>query len=283
MKWLSLIILLFVAGAALSAPDSLDTIAQSPVYLRPLALRHHSAPQPEIVPWRLAVFGTITAGAVGLCFSRMEDWWGAGKDVPFHFKQDDWGNDNLAQTDEISHALVSYKIAQAGMGLSRWSGLTPGTSRIVGGSISLSIMFGVEMVDAYNPYQGFGVSDMIFNTIGVAFAVARDRWPEHLGMFDLRLSIKSTEDMSSEIIAKTMAENFNYIYWLTVSPVRDYPVHFGLGYSANYDNPERIAEREIYLGFGTSIAEIAGIFDPRWRQRLDIYSFYDFTFSFRVH
>lgn len=270
-------------GAVYSAP-ALDEPADSfQVPTRPLALQLKTPPEPKIIPWRVGVYSGVATGIVGYCYTRMDDWWGRIYG-PFHIKHNDWAGDNLAQTDEVSHCLVSYKITQAATGLAKWSGFTPGTSRIIGGAFAGSIMLFVEYpVDAHNAYQGFGYSDMIANSIGISFALARDRWPEYLTPLDLRISIKGKEGISKEIIAQTLAQNDNYIYWLTVNPVEDFPVHFALGYSANHDNEDFIAEREVYLGFGTSIAELAGLYKPKWKKSLQTFNFYDFSFAFRIH
>ncbi len=285
MKPFILIITLFiVAGAAFAAPLPDEEVGDSiPTLERPLALQLYNPPEPQIVPWRLGVYSAMTLGLVGYCFSRMDDWWGRIY-CPFHIKHNDWAGDNLAQTDEVSHAFVSYKIAQAATGLSNWSGFKPGTSRIIGGAFAGSIMLFVEYpVDAHNLYQGFGYSDMIANSLGITLALAKNRWPKYLDPIDFRFSIKDLSETPNELIAQTFAQNDNYIYWLTVNPIDDYPFHFGVGYSANHDNPEFAAEREVYLGFGTSIAELAGLYNPKWKKSLQTFNFYELSFALRVH
>ncbi|MCK5834093.1 DUF2279 domain-containing protein [bacterium] len=285
-----IVFFLLLIGAALFAAPLKDIVpvadsvrAEPDSLLRPPQLILPVQPERHIIPWRLAVYSGIVVSAAGFCYSRMDDWWGNDYG-PFHIKHDDWNGDNLIQTDEISHIFVSYRITQATTGLANWSGIKPPISRIIGGCLAGSIMLFVEYpVDAHNPVQGFGYSDMIANSCGITFALARNKWPDQLSRFDIRFSIKSTVGISDEIIAQTLAQNDNYIYWLTVNPLEDYPFHFGVGYSANHDNPDFIAEREIYLGFGTSLAELAGLIDTKWERDLQTLSFYELSFNFRIH
>ncbi len=283
-----IIVLITIGGLAFAAPLSGDSLSadssqnENILTERPELLRPIAPVEKQIVPWRVGAYCGLATGIFGFAYSRMDDWWGDAH-VPFHIKHDDWSGDNLAQTDEVSHCLVSYKIAQVATDLAKWSGFRDGTSRIIGGCLAGGIITFVEYpVDAHNPYQGFGYTDMIANAIGIGLALSRDRWPEYLERVDLRISIKSTDGISNEIIAKNMAQNDNYTYWLVVNPVEDFPVHAALGYSANHDSPDHIVDREIYLGFGTSIAELAGLIDKDWKRKLDLFNVYELSFSFRV-
>lgn len=265
-------------SADLVDPDSLSPNPNElPQFLQPVEEER------EVNYIRLSLFGATAIAGVGVSISRMESWWGHGY-VPFHFKKDDWSGDNLAQTDELSHFMISYKVAQAGTGLARWSGLSDRTSRIIGGSIALGIMTWVEYpIDAHNPLQGFGVSDMMANCLGVTLALTRDKWFDELSFLDMKISIKDFGAVNNEVIAKTYAQNDAFIYWLTARPSREFPVHVSLGFSANHENEDKLVEREIYVGFGTSLNEIAGFIDPKLFRRLDTLSFYEISFYFRIN
>jgi len=229
------------------------------------------------------VFSATAIGLGGYAYSRMDDWWGH-EYGPAHIKHNDWNGDDLVQTDEISHLVISYKITQAGIHFARWTGFSDPACRWIGGGIAGLIMTWVEYpVDAHNPYQGFGYTDMTANIVGIGFAILRDRWPQKLDWLDLRVSVKEPSNVGDEIIAQTNAENDAYIYWLTVSPARRFPVHAAVGYSANHNTlPDNKAEREVYIGFGTSLAELAGLIDRKWRNKLDLWNFYELSIAFRV-
>jgi hypothetical protein len=245
-------------------------------------LAQNPEPAPHIIWWRAAIFAATATGCISYGFSEMGDWWGHGYGS-FKIKHDDWSGDNLAQTDEASHFFITYKLAQTGTEFSKWSGFSPGTSRIIGSSIAVGVMTLVEYpIDAHNPVQGLGYSDLIADYLGVYFAAVKDKWPEKLKYFDFRFSVKNPGDVPNGVIAQTFAGNDAYIYWLSVMPVEDFPAHASIGISANHDSPDRKVEREIYLGFGTSGAELAGIFSKKWRRRLDFWNAYEISFSLRV-
>ncbi len=282
-KAIALIILMSIGGRLFASPlndmpasaDSATT-ERIPVYLeKPVEERS--------INWlHLSVFTATTFGFVGTSVSRMDDWWGHSQGAA-HIKHDDWNGDGLLQTDEISHMFICYKVAQAGTHFARWSGFSDGTSRWIGGGLSIAILGFVEYpIDTYNPIQGFGYTDMAANVVGTGLALARDRWPEKLGFFDLRISVKDFSAMNSELIAQSFAQNDAFIYWLTMSPAREFPVHAAIGHSANHDSHDNEAEREVYIGFGTSLGELAGLIDRRWQQRLDFWSIYELSFSFRI-
>lgn len=277
------LILLTITGGRLVASPPPDSLLSDTTFASDIpAFLELPAERESINYLRLSLFGASVATGFGITISRMDDWWGNGYG-PAHIKENDWDGDNLAQTDEISHFYISYKIAQAGNGFAQWSGLPAGTSRWIGFGIATTIMLWVEYpIDAHNPIQGFGFSDMTANLIGISFALARNKWYDELGFIDFKISVKNFGDINNEVIAQTNAENDAYIYWLTVAPVRDFPVHASLGYSANHENEDRIAEREVYIGFGTGLNELAGLLNPKLRRTLDIFSFYEISFHFRV-
>lgn len=281
MRRIALILVLLVGGRLLASPPEYSQTDDSSAISR-LLLSDRIQEKRKISPWRMIVFSTSVLGCVSYAYSRMDDWWGHEKGEP-HIKHDDWNGDNLAQTDEVSHLFISYKLAQTATHFARWTGVPDGTSRIIGASLSTIIMTWVEYpVDTYNPVQGFGYSDMLANIAGIGLAIARDRWMDKLDFFDFRFSIKEPKDVPNEIIAQTFAGNDSYIYWLVIMPTRKFPVHPAIGYSANHKSPDRIVEREVYLGFGTSAGELAGLFSPKLRRRLDLWNAYEISFYFRV-
>ncbi len=276
-------IVLCLAGGKLSASPSADSLSTDSLALRDIPNYLELPDEERVINFlNLSLFGALTATGVGVTISRMGDWWGHSYG-PAHIKHNDWNGDELAQTDEASHMVISYKIAQAGVGLSRWSGFSNSTSRWIGGSIAFTVMLWVEYpVDAHNPGQGFGYSDMTANAVGIAFALARDRWYRELSFLDFKVSVKDFSQINNEVIAQTYAQNDAYIYWLTARPSRDFPVHLSFGMSANHEDEEIDVEREVYVGFGTSLNELAALIDPKLYRKLDVLSFYELSFYFRI-
>ncbi len=202
--------------------------------------------------------GTITVG-----FSEAISTWGKSKGK-FHVK-DDWRGDGLAQTDELSHFLWGYKMTQFLYWAYEWVGFSPKTSRTLSICESSLILTLVEYpIDAYNPKQGLGASDLIFDYLGVGMAVAK----KHVGWlndFDFKLSWK--KNILSEnhtLFAQTYEEFDNFIYWLTYRTKLFFPkklLCFGFGYSATHSGVG--PKREFYGGIGLSIPDLVSLFGKK--------------------
>ncbi len=84
----------------------------------------------------------------------------------FHVK-DDWTGDSLSQNDEASHLFFGYTLTRTFSGQWRWGGMPPRRSRTVGAAESAVALTLVEVLDAFNPAQGLGISDLLFDYTGV--------------------------------------------------------------------------------------------------------------------
>ncbi|MBN1754858.1 DUF2279 domain-containing protein, partial [bacterium] len=266
--------------------DSLEYISHDSIPLIhekgcaiPLLLQHPA----HIIPWRCGVSGALLVGATYYAFDNMPGVWGpsVGK---FHIKKHDWDDDLLVYTDEISHLLVSYKLTQACKGLFGWCGFSPKFSRIIGATSAFLWMTAVEYpVDAYNPKQGLGYSDLVFDYIGIALAYFRDQY-EFAKRFDFKLSLETTDYYAPTIVAMTLEEANNYIYWLTFQPDPSrIPLHVGLGYSGKLKvATERKASPQGYLGVGISLSDLSPLLGPEWGKFLDIFGFYSFSIYIEI-
>ena len=201
------------------------------------------------------------------------DIWGRDKG-PFHFK-DDWDGDNLVQTDEASHLFIAYKMAQAASFLFKWDGFSDKWANILGSGVSFAWLFIVEYpLDSYNPYQGFGVSDFMFNIAGLTFAYLRATYPS-LKKFDLRISNKHNPLKLKRIIAWTLDEYDSWIYWLSYTPnPRKIPLSIAIGYSSwrkRRDEPRR----EWHIALTISPYELYS-FLRGTENRMDFWGIYQF-------
>jgi len=185
-----------------------------------------------------------------LAFNHMIDAWGVpnGK---FHIKHD-WSGDNMALNDEVSHLLVSYKMVQtfnAGYKLIGYSGRT---ARILAMIESAILATAVEYpVDAYNPTQGLGISDLIFDYTGIGlgyFKITDERFQR----WDLKTSVKSLRHANRQVIGENAEDYDNYIYWLTY---KRSPAVFGFGYSTSHSLSGGVS-KEFYLGVGTTLPDL---------------------------
>lgn len=183
-------------------------------------------------------------------YNHMVKSWGK-PDGKFHVKND-WSGDNLALNDEVSHLLVSYKLTQVFHSAYKALGFGEKTARILGMTEAAFIVTAVEYpIDAYNPTQGFGISDLIFDYTGILMAYFKisDRRFEN---WDLKTSVKSFSNANRQVIGDEAEDYDNYIYWLTY---RKAPAVFGFGYGTSHPEVGQV-NKEFYLGIGTTLPDI---------------------------
>jgi hypothetical protein len=222
------------------------------------------APAHGPVSSRLALWGGLSLAQGLLAYQKTIEIWGKPTGE-FHIKNDLAG-DYLALSDEISHLLISYKLAQLTRQGFRWSGLSPAAAARAGALQAAVYMVFVEFpMDAYNPDQGFGLSDILADFAGVGLAwyragVKNPRW-------DLKVSVKSQFFAgNSRLLAHNSKQYDDFIYWLTyrISDNRYNPLVVGLGYSTHHPPgtpPESIpVDKQIYFRLGTSLSEIGRMF-----------------------
>jgi len=209
--------------------------------------------------------------AITLGFHQAVNAWGKSNGR-FHIK-DDWKGDGLAQTDELSHFMWGYKMTQFLSCAYDWMGFSPKTSRALSLSESALILTLVEYpIDAYNPKQGLGISDLVFDYLGVGMAIAR-RHQSWLNDFDFKISWKKNIFSQNKTpFAQTYEEYDNFIYWLTYRPKLFLPkklLCFGFGYSVTHLGStsslqaEFKPKREFYGGIGLSIPDFASLFSKK--------------------
>jgi hypothetical protein len=215
----------------------------------------------HIIDYRKAsIIGGLNLVAIIVGFHQAMNIWGESKGR-FHIK-DDWKGDGLAQTDEISHFLWGYKMTQFFYWTYAWVGFSPKTSQILSSSESALILTSVEYpIDAYNPKQGLGVSDLVFDYLGVGMAIVR-KHQSWLNDFDFKISWKKNIfSVNKTPFAQTYEEYDNFIYWFTYRPKLFFPkklLCFGFGYSVTHLGFE--PQRELYGGIGLSIPDFISLF-----------------------
>lgn len=176
--------------------------------------------------------------------------WGApvGK---FHFKND--FHDNLALTDEVSHMFAAYRLAEGFNWLFRLLRMQPDKREkyaiLESGLITTLIEF---PLDAYNPHQGLGLSDLAFDWAGLGFYWLHQRG---LQTFDIKFSLKrSPFDFDHKLLASENEEFSNFIWWANWKPKY---VWLGLGYSTNHDAGD--VASEYFLGVGTTLYDLIAL------------------------
>jgi hypothetical protein len=251
----------FKTKLSLLQRPQLSTSLSSP-YIKHNLTAHISEPA-QINYKRASFIGLVNAGTIGFGFKQAMSSWGRSNGR-FHIK-DDWKGDHLSQTDELSHFMWGYKMTEFLLASYRWAGFSSKTTEILSLSESALILTLVEYpIDAYNPKQGLGVSDLIFDYLGVGLAWAKkhESW---LGDLDLKISWKNNIFSSKHpVFAQTYEEYDNTIYWITYRAKLFLPrkiLCFGLGYGVIHHGIE--PQRQTYCGIGLSLSDSASLFGKK--------------------
>jgi hypothetical protein len=217
---------------------------------------------------RASLLGTANAGAIFFGLRQAIQSWGKTKGG-FHLK-DDWRGDNLAQIDELSHLLWGYRMTGFLFSTYRWAGFSGKASHVISISETALILTLVEYpIDAYNPEQGLGVSDLICDYVGIGLAWMKERngWLED---FDIKVSSRKNILLGNQpLFAQTYEEFDNFVYWLTYRTGLFLPQKifcFGLGYGVTH--PGLKPKREIRGGMGLSLPDLACLLGERVGSRL---------------
>ena len=216
---------------------------------------------------RASILGTANAAALFFGFKGAIEAWGESKGA-FHVK-DDWKGDKLKQTDELSHFMWGYRMTQFLFSAYRWSGFSDRASHAISVFQTAFVLTMVEYpIDAHNPDQGLGVSDLTFDYAGIGLAYLKRRFSA-LDDFDFKISWKRNVFFSNQpMFAQTYEEFDNFIYWFTYRTRLFFPekiVCLGLGYSAT--RREGLARRELFAGVGLSLPDLAGLFGEKVKAR----------------
>ncbi|MGH7568283.1 MAG: M15 family metallopeptidase [Gemmatimonadales bacterium] len=218
-----------------------------------------SAPHPA----RLWMLGGGHALGGALLYRETQASWGESNGR-FHIK-DDWSGDQLAQNDEISHFVTGYGLTKAFTRVWAWTGVSPKRARTLGAIETAVLLTLVEMpLDAFNPDQGFGVEDLVFDYAGIGVGLLALSRP---GRWDFKFSAKKNLFSAQEtLFAQDSRETDNYVFWLTYRPSLGWaerqPVSVGIGHSVRRAADGYSPVRELYLGLGTTVPDLVRAVAP---------------------
>lgn len=274
----------WIAPAPVRLASEMSDVSFSPEGLRDLTGPRRIGPEfssPRLGglrPNRLLLWGGFSAAAMVEAFRQSQAAWGSSNGK-FHIKADFRG-DGLAMTDEASHMLAAYRLSGLIESGYRWSGIEPSHARRLAFAETWLLTFLVEFpIDAYNPEQGFGVSDLLFNTLGTiaAYGHSAARSPR----WDLKVSVKpSFFNGTGRVIAYNNKQYDDFLYWITYRPLRAryIPLLIGAGYSTSHHGGSD-PTKELRLGIGTTLSEIGGLVGPQTQRLLRPLDFFFFNLA----
>ena len=245
----------------------------------PSAFRSYSyrqTPASDHSSSRLWIVAGLHAAGWALVYTEAQRTWGRSRGR-FHVKND-WTGDGLSQNDEASHLFFGYTLTRTFAGQWRWGGMPPRRSRTLGAAESALALTLVEVMDAFNPAQGLGISDLLFDYTGVGAGL----WTlSHPGDWTIRTSVKVAAH--TRLFAETERQSDNYIWWVTYRPqlwwgVKQ-PLSFGVGHSVRRAPDGVTPVRELHFGIGTSLPDLVRTFAPHAARVLGILDFSYFNLN----
>jgi hypothetical protein len=225
---------------------------------------------------RLWIVGGLHVVGWAIVYVEAQRTWGHSRGR-FHVK-DDWTGDSLSQNDEASHMFFGFTLTRNFSGHWRWGGMSPRGSRTAGATESAVALTLVEVMDAFNPAQGLGISDLAFDYAGVGAGV----WTlSHPGDWAIRTSVKAPP--WAGLFAETVRQSDNYIFWATYRPPLRWgvkqPLSVGVGHSARRGPDGVTPVREVHFGIGTTLPDVVRTFAPHAARYLGILDFYYFNLN----
>lgn len=215
--------------------------------------------------YRNLALGNILSGTAAYFYFAQT--WGAptGK---FHIK--DEIHDNVDYTDEVSHFFAGYKLTEGFRWLFRTLKMEPDMiERCAVLQAALVTTFVEIPMDAYNPTQGLGVTDLVFNYAGIGWGAFKHRYPNN---FDLKMSVKRPPwAFAHKFLASKNEEFDNFIWWGVWKPKY---VWLGAGYSTNHYRNDGKVSPEVYLGLGTTLYDVLHLLKPRLADDLKVLDSY---------
>src|SRR5713101_1770467 len=206
--------------------------------------------------------GHVIGGA--FIYHEMEASWGQSNGR-LHVKWNDWCCDGLMQNDEISHFVSGYHLTKAFAHLWSWTGEPTKRARTWGALEAGVILTLVELpIDAFNPQQGLGISDLIFDYGGVGMGLLALHQP---GRWDFKFSAKHNVFATQKtLFSQNSRDSDNYVFWATYRPSfgldERQPLSVGLGHGVGREANGVTPVRELYLGLGTTIPDVVRLAAP---------------------
>ncbi len=266
-------------GLAQHLPPSITSgfafSAESPSAAAPNTGSQGQSAGPRRSTLRLWVVGGVQVAGAAFVYDEAQRTWGYSRGR-FHVKND-WTGDTLSQADEMSHLFFGYTLTRVYAGMWRWGGLEAKSARSVGAVESALTMTLVEVMDAFNPVQGLGVSDLVFDYAGVGAGLLS---LSHPGDWGIRASTKGGG--LAPPFSQTKRQYDDWIFWATYRPPLQWgggggvkqPLSLGLGHSTRRAPDGLSAVREIHFGIGTTLPDVVRMFSPTLAERVRILDFY---------
>lgn len=141
--------------------------------------------------------------AVGLV-ALNEAWYTQYERSPFH-SFDDSGE--WLQMDKAGHFFSAYTLGRWGHAAWRRCGTRPRSSVLVGGSLGLLFLTGVEVLDGTSAGWGFSWTDMAANVAGAGFFMGQEAlWKEQRITVKLSAQLTPYAELRPDLLGESLGE-----------------------------------------------------------------------------
>jgi len=207
-------------------------------------------------------------------------WWWKGNPHAFHVYEEGVWNDYSLGVDKVGHLYTSYAYYLSLYDMMRWGGYDESTSMWTGIAIASFHAVSSEVADGFSNF-GFTPADLLFNVVGLGYALAQQREP-FLRNFNLKFSYWPSPNRPRDERWRLTNDYDGHIYWLSINvhnllPEAAQPywprfLNLAVGYggkniSHDLINPTRFRKFAIGLDYNLSVFTAA---DDTWNTVLGI-------------
>jgi len=178
--------------------------------------------QDSIPSWKkAAVYGSISAAAVGSMAYLSQSWYADQPRTDFHFFND---NAQWLGMDKWGHAFTTYQTGRMGYLSFRSAGMPKRSALIWGANVGFLFLAGVEVLDGFSPAWGYSPGDMLANAAGSGLFISQEAlWDEQRVQIKFSARMTPYAPQRPDLLGKTPLERIikdynGQTYWLTTSP-----------------------------------------------------------------
>jgi uncharacterized protein YfiM (DUF2279 family) len=160
-------------------------------------------------------------GTVGSLIALNQAWYSEYNTGKFHFFND---NKEWLQMDKVGHVYSAYQTTRAMMEWFEWAGFSKNKKYFFGGSIGLTYLTAIEIMDGFSEGWGFSWGDQFANFGGASLAIAQEAiWNEQKILLKFSFAKSGLAHYNSSLLGSSLPEQIlkdynGQTYWLSVSP-----------------------------------------------------------------
>lgn len=169
---------------------------------------------------RNIVWATEIIGSASSLLLLNSVWYKDYPRSPMHSFND---NDQWLLMDKTGHLMTSYYVGLAGIETMKWSGVESKPAALIGGSLGLAYLTGVELLDGTSAAWGFSWGDMAANVSGFILASGQELlWQEQKIKLKVSAHLTNYAYYRPNLLGSTTPERLlkdynGQTYWLSAN------------------------------------------------------------------